>query len=136
MPNRAKRFAFSLLLLFLSPLPLLRAQISPPTMTVKKVTGDVATFTWDYNPVDEAQITHFSLKWVDDLTKTFIELKTVPKTSRTTTINASFTPGFKFTYYAVTAVDARITTAVLESAPSNTVATERIGKPPTNNRIQ
>lgn len=112
------------------------AQISSPTMTVKKFVGDSVTFQWDYDTADEATISHFSLKWVDDLTKTFIELKTVPKTSRTTNINASFTPGFKFTYYAVTAVDARVTTAVIESNPSNTVATERVGKPPTNNRLQ
>ena len=108
------------------------AQISPPTMIVKKFVGDTTTFTWDYLIADEATMTHFSVKWVDSLTGTFIELKTVPKTARTTTTSASFTPGFKFTYYAVTAVDARVTTAVLESLPSNTVATERVGKPPTN----
>jgi hypothetical protein len=112
------------------------AQISPPTMSVKKFVGDTTTFTWDYLIADEATMTHFSVKWVDSLTGTFIELKTVPKTARTTTTSASFTPGFKFTYYAVTAVDARVTTAVLESLPSNTVATERVGKPPTNNTVQ
>lgn len=125
-----------LLLSFLLSPSLTLAQISPPTMTVKKFVGDSTTFAWDYDTADEATITHFSLKWVDDLTKTFIELKTVPKTARTTSISASFTPGFKFTYYAVTAVDARVTTAIIESTPSNTVATERIGKPPTNNRVQ
>ena len=126
----------SMLLLLLFSAPALCAQISPPTMTAKKFVGDTTTFAWDYDVADEATITHFSLKWVDDLTKTFIELKTVPKTVRTTSISASFTPGLKFTYYAVTAVDARVTTAIIESNPSNTVATERVGKPPTNNRVQ
>lgn len=112
------------------------AQISPPTMSVKKFVGDTTTFTWDYLIADEATMTHFSVKWVDSLTGTFIELKTVPKTARTTTTSASFTPGFKFTYYAVTAVDARVPATTIESLPSNTVATERIGKPPTNNTVQ
>ena len=110
------------------------AQISPPTQTVKTFHGNSVTFAWDYLVSDEATMTHFSLKWVDSLTGTFIELKTVPKTARTTSISASFTPGFKFTYYAVTAVDATVPATTIESLPSNTVALERIGKPPTNAR--
>ena len=111
------------------------AQISPPTQTVKIFHGNSVTFAWDYLVADEATMTHFSLKWVDTLTGTFIELKTVPKTARTTSISAAFTPGFKFTYYAVTAVDATVPATTIESLPSNTVALERIGKPPTNARV-
>ena len=109
--------------------------ISPPTMTVKTFHGNTATFTWEYLVADEATMTHFSVKWVDSLTGTFIELKTVPKNLRTTSISASFTPGFKFTYYAVTSVDARVPATTIESLPSNTVALERVGKPPTNNSV-
>ena len=112
------------------------AQISPPTMTIKTFHGNTVTFNWDYLIADEATMTHFSLKWVDSLTGTFIELKTVPKTVRSTTAPANFVPGFKFTYYAVTAVDARVPATVIESNPSNTVAAERVGKPPTNHSIQ
>jgi hypothetical protein len=111
------------------------SQISPPTQTVKTFHGNNVTFAWDYLVADEATMTHFSLKWVDSLTGTFIELKTVPKTARTTSISASFTPGFKFTYYAVTAVDSTVPVTVIESLPSNTVALERVGKPPTNARV-
>ena len=110
------------------------AQISPPTMNLKVFQGSNVTFTWDYLVADEATMTHFSLKWVDSLTGTFVELKTVPKSARSTSISAAFTPGFKFTYYAVTAVDATVPASPLESLPSNTVSTERIGKPPTNLR--
>ena len=110
------------------------AQISPPTMNLKVFQGSNVTFTWDYLVADEATMTHFSLKWVDSLTGTFVELKTVPKSARSTSISAAFTPGFKFTYYAVTAVDATVPASPLESLPSNTVSTERVGKPPTNLR--
>lgn len=109
--------------------------ITPPTMTVKVFQDSPAVFAWDYLVADEVTMTHFSIKWVDSLTGTFVELKTVPKTARTTSINASFTPGFKFTYYSVTAVDARVPATIIESLPSNTVALERVGKPPTNNRV-
>jgi hypothetical protein len=105
---------------------------TPPTQIVKKFIGDTTTFAWEFDVADEATITHFSVKWVDDLTKTFIELKQVPKNLRGTSISAAFTAGFKFTYYAVTAVDARVPAVVVESSPSNTVATERLGKPPRN----
>lgn len=109
-----------------------RAQTSPPTQVVKKFAGESTTFTWEYDLADEPLVTHFSLRHVDDLTKTTIELKTVPITLRTTSISASFTPSMKFTYYNVYAVKVVSATVKEDGLPSNTVATERIGRPPRN----
>ena len=107
------------------------AQTSAPTQTVKKFVGETTTFDWLYEVADEPAATHFSLRWVDDLTKTTIELKTVPINLRTTTISAAFTPGFKFTYYNLFAVKVNVSPVPNEiSVPSNTVATERTGRPP------
>jgi len=108
------------------------AQTSAPTQVVKKFNGESTTFQWEYDIVDEALVTHFSLRQVDDLTKTTIELKTVPITLRTTSISASFTPSLKFTYYNIYAVKVVSSTVKEDSLPSNTVATERIGRPPRN----
>jgi len=132
--SRAVNFGFTLFLAFalIGGLASTAHCQTAPTQIVKKFIGDTTTFAWEFDVADEATITHFSVKWVDDLTKTFIELKQVAKNLRGTTTSAAFTPGFKFTYYVVTAVDARVTTSVVESSPSNTVATERVGKPPRN----
>jgi len=131
---RAVNFGFTLFLAFalIGGLAGVAHCQTAPTQIVKKFIGDTTTFAWEFDVADEATITHFSVKWVDDLTKTFIELKQVPKNLRGTVITAAFTPGFKFTYYAVTAVDARVPASVVESISSNTVATERLGKPPRN----
>lgn len=113
------------------------AQTSAPTMTIKKFVGENTAFLWDYPVEDEISVTEFHLRWIDDLTKTTIFLKAVPKNLRTTTISAAFTPGFKFTYYNIVAVvkDAA-GTITWTSATSNTVANERVGRPPTNLRNQ
>jgi len=132
---RAVNFGFTLFLAFAlvgGLAGVAHCQAATPTQIVKKFTGETTTFAWDFDVADEASITHFSVKWVDDLTKTFIELKQVAKTLRGTTISAAFTPGFKFTYYIVTTVDNRVPAAIVESVPSNTVATERVGKPVRN----
>jgi hypothetical protein len=109
------------------------AQTTAPTMTVKKFVGENTTFLWDYLVVDEPAYAEFQLRWTDDLTKTTIILKSIPINLRTTAISAAFTPGFKFTYYNVVAATPATSSV---SAPSNTVATERVGRPPTNLRDQ
>jgi hypothetical protein len=121
-------FSFTLLLILI-PLTSL-AQTSAPTMSVKKFVGETTTFTWDYDVADEDITGNFSLRWIDDLTKTTIELKTVPKNLRSTSISAAFTPGLKMTYYNIVAIGTG--TIPASSAPSNTVATERVGRPPRN----
>lgn len=108
-----------------------QAQTSAPTQIVKKFNGETTTFTWEFDTTEEFLITHFSLRAVDDLTKTTVELKTIPKTLRGTAISASFTPNLKFMYYNVVAVNNSVT-PIQVSDPSNTVATERVGKPPKN----
>jgi len=123
-----KRSLPVLLLITLFPLTLL-AQTSPPTQSVKKFVGESTTFAWDYDVADEDITASFSLRWTDDLTKTTIDLKSVAKNLRTTSISAAFMPGFKFTYYNVVAVG---TGTIGTSVPSNTVSTERIGRPPRN----
>src|SRR5262245_3634340 len=101
---------------------------SPPTQTVKVSSGDLVPFSWLYDVADEAFITHFSIRWVDDLTKQSVEVKTVAKSARATALPATFTSGVNMAYYAITAVESTTSS----SAPSNTVATQRIGKPPRN----
>jgi len=123
-----KRVLWISLLLFFVAGPA-SAQTSAPTQVVKKFIGEPTAFAWDYEVADEDITQHFSLRWTDDLTKTTIDLKTVAKNLRTTTISAAFTPAFKFTYYNVVAVG---TGTLGTSLPSNTVATERIGRPPRN----
>jgi len=115
-----------LMLLMAGPM---QAQTSAPTMTVKKFIGETTNFAWDYEVADEDITQQFSLRWTDDLTKTTIDLKTVAKNLRATSISSAFTPGFKFTYYNVVAVG---TGTIGSSLPSNTVATDRIGRPPRN----
>lgn len=118
---------------FLILVPILAlAQATPPTQVVKTFDGETKALTWEYDVPDEATMTHFQLNWVDDLTKTFIRLQDFPKANRSGSVRASFTPGFRFTYYQLVAVDARVTTNVQTSGPSNTVAFERVGKPPRN----
>jgi hypothetical protein len=113
------------------------AQTSAPTMSVKRGVGDTTIFLWDFAVEDEVSVTEFILRWTDDLTKTTIALKSVAKNLRTTTISASFTPGFKFTYYNIVAVVKDATGVITwTSATSNTVSTERVGRPPTNLRYQ
>lgn len=119
-------------LMFLALSGLAHAQATSPTQIVKTFEGDTRALTWEYDIPEESQITHFQLNWVDDLTKTFIRLQDFPKATRSGSVRASFTPGFRFTYYQLVAVDARVTTNVLSSGPSNTIALERIGKPPRN----
>jgi len=123
-----------LALAFLMLSSLAHAQTSAPTQVIKKFSGETTTFNWDYDAAEESFATHFSLRWVDELTKTTVELKKVPITARSTSISASFTPGFKLTYYNIVAVRVE-TPGNVESVPSNTVATERIGKPATNLRF-
>lgn len=123
-----------LVLLFTTYAP---AQTSAPTMTVKKQVGENVIFTWDYLVGDEPLVTEFQLRWCDNLTNTTIFLKSIPITARTTTISASFTGNLKFTYYNIVAVKKNTSPTLDEvSAPSNTVATERVGRPPTNLRNQ
>jgi hypothetical protein len=115
-----------------------QAQIlTPPTMSVKKFSGDPVTFSWSYDVADEATISYFQLVATSDL---FVpadpQVLTFAKTARTASIPAVFAVGSKFTYYALTAVDARDPAKILVSLPSNTVAAERVGKPPTNLVIQ
>ena len=108
------------------------AQTTAPTQVIKKFNGEQVTFIWEHDITDEALATHFSLRWVDDLTKTTIELRTVPISLRTTSISAACPPHFKFTYYNLYAVKVDPTTVSVDSLPTNTVATERIGRPPRN----
>ena len=128
-----KRLAFLLLFLISLSAPAF-GQTSSPTQVAKKFNGEATAFSWDYDTAEESFATHFSLRWVDDLTKTTIELKKVPITARSTSVSASFTPGFKLTYYNLVAVRVEVLVNV-DSTPSNTVATERIGKPPSNFRF-
>lgn len=107
------------------------SQTSAPTQIVKKFVGETTMFTWDFDVSEEFLITHFSLRMIDDLTKTTVELKTVAKNLRGTSISSSFTPGMKFMYYNVVSVNNAVS-PVEVSQPSNTVATERVGKPPRN----
>jgi hypothetical protein len=112
------------------------AQTSPPTQVVKKFVGAPTVLKWDYDVAEETQITHFNLCWVDDLTKTTIVLKSVPKTDRTTTVAAFYSAGFSLTYFNMVAVKTMTAPAPDEvSDPSNTVAIQRIGKPVTNLRF-
>lgn len=112
------------------------AQTSPPTQVVKKFVGAVTVLKWDYDVAEETQITHFNLCWVDDLTKTTIVLKSVPKTDRTTTVAALYSAGFSLTYFNMVSVNTMTAPAPDEvSDPSNTVAIQRIGKPVTNLRF-
>ena len=100
------------------------------TQVVKKTVGAVTSVQWDYAVADEAVIMNFELRWVDDLTKTTIALKTVPKNERSTSFPAFFSAELKFTYLNVVAVDQDSV-----SAPSNTVAIQRVGRPPSNLRF-
>jgi len=112
------------------------AQVSAPTQTVKKAVGALTTVKWDYDVAEEPAITHFNLCWVDDLTKTTIVLKSVPKTDRTTTFPAFYSTGFGLTYLNMVAVKANTAPIVDEvSDPSNTVAIQRVGKPVSNLRF-
>jgi len=106
------------------------AQTSAPTQTVKKAVGDTVNFTWDYNVADEPTITHFSFRMVDDLTKTSIEVKQVAKNLRSTSLAASYTTNLTFMYYNIYAVKTINGGSDEVSTPSNTVATQRTGKPP------
>jgi hypothetical protein len=127
--RKAALKGLGMLFAFLFFTPPLIAQTSSPTMIVKKFVGETTTFSWEYDVADEDITQEFRLRWTDDLTKTTIDLKAVPKNLRGTSISSSFTPGFKFTYYNVVAVG---TGTIGTSVPSNTVATERIGRPPRN----
>jgi len=109
------------------------AQTSAPTEVAKKFNGQSTTLSFDYDAADEALITHFELKWTDELTKTTIFLKSIPKSSRSTTIAAFYSAGFSMTYLNVFAVNSN--SPVWVSDPSNTVAIQRIGKPVTNLRF-
>ena len=106
------------------------AQTTAPTQVVKKANGAPVSIQWDYPALEEVAITNFEVRWVDDLTKTTINLKSVPKTDRSTSLPAFYSTGFKFTYFNVVAVDL---TEV--SAPSNTVGIQRVGPPPSNLRF-
>lgn len=108
------------------------SQISPPTMTVKKFQGQNITFNWEYDAVDEAAITHFSLKRADSLAGPFTELKPVLKNLRTIATNANYAAGAQFVYYSISAVNAADPSKPVESSPSNTVAVERSGRNPRN----
>src|SRR5262245_62496536 len=113
------------------------SQTSQPTQIVKKQVGENTTFLWDYLVTDEPLITNFSLGLVDDLTKTTIEIRQIPANLRTVSLPASYNGTFKFMYYNVRAVKQNPDPVPDEvSAPSNTVATERVGRPPTNLRGQ
>jgi len=121
----------SLIMLLLLLTARAHAQTTAPTMTVKKFVGENTILAWLYEVVDEPMVTQFELRWTDDLTKTTILLKTVPINLRTTSISAAYTPGFKFTYYNLVAVKVNVAPIPNEvSAPSNTVAIERVGRPP------
>jgi hypothetical protein len=105
-------------------------QTTAPTQVAKKAVGAPVSLTWDYPPLEEVTITNFEVRWVDDLTKTTINLKSVPKTDRSTSLPAFYTTGFKFTYFNVVAMD-----QAEVSAPSNTVGIQRVGPPPSNLRF-
>jgi len=106
------------------------AQTSAPTQIVKKAIGDTVYFTWSYNVADEPLITHFSFRMIDDLTKTTIEVNQVARNLRATSLPASFTTNLTFMYYNIYAVKTINGGSDEVSLPSNTVATQRMGKPP------
>lgn len=106
----------------------LYAQISVPTMTVKKRHGQSATFSWSYNPSPDYPLNYFSIKATDDLNKRPIEVKQVPATARQAVLTVQYSPmQNKIIYYTICAV---LEGSTRESLFANTVAAERIGPPP------
>lgn len=101
------------------------AQISPPTMVVKKVKGENIRFAWEYDKTEEPGITNFRLKRAYSLTGPFVHIKSVARNLRTVSVKASFPDWSRYTYYAISAVNST-TTPTEESELSNTVAAERV----------
>lgn len=105
------------------------AQLSPPTQTVKKRNGQSVTVAWNFTDnAASAGLLFFSIKATPNLNQTPIQLVQVPPTTRQTDLKVTFTTANpNFVYYVVSAV---YSNPKGESFPSNTIAVQRIGPPP------